>query len=64
MSKRKKSKAVPVVLVLTLLFAAASVACFYAGDWVTAQKEQALKKVQDEVDAHNEAERDKYAGAP
>ena len=47
MSKRKKSKAVPVVLILTVLFAAAAVACFYAGDWVSNQKEAALKKVQD-----------------
>ena len=63
MSKRKKSKAVPVVLILTVLFAAAAVACFYAGDWVSNQKEAALKKVQDQVEAHNDAERDKYAAA-
>ena len=55
--KRKKSKAVPVVIVLTILFAAAAVACFYAGDWVATQKETALQKVQEQVEAHNEEER-------
>ena len=61
--KRKKSKAVPVVIVLTVLFAAAAVACFYAGDWVATQKETALQKVQEQVEAHNEEEREKYASA-
>ena len=61
--KRKKSKAVPVVIVLTILFAAAAVACFYAGDWVATQKETALQKVQEQVEAHNEEEREKYASA-
>ena len=63
MSKRKKSKAVPVVIVLTILFAAAAVACFYAGDWVAAQKQQALAKVQEQVETHNDEERQKYAAA-
>ena len=63
MSKRKKSKAVPVVIVLTVLFAAAAVVCFYAGDWVASRKESALTTVQNQVEAHNEEEREKYAAA-
>lgn len=63
MSKPKKSKAVPVVIVLTILFAALTVGCFFAKDWVSSQKEDVLKTVQSETEAHNKEEQEKYAAA-
>ena len=63
MSKPKKSKAVPVVIVLTLLFAALTVGCFYAKEWVAGQQAEVLKQAQDEAEAHNSAEQEKYAAA-
>ena len=63
MSKPKKSRAVPVVIVLTLLFAALTFACFYARDWVANQKAEALRAAQAEAEEHNEAEAEKYAAA-
>ena len=61
MSKRKKSKAVPVMIVLTVLFAAMAAGCFYAGDWISMRKDQALKAAQDRAEEHNEQERELYA---
>ena len=63
MSKPKKSKAVPVVVVLTILFAALTVACFYAGDLVNRQKADVLAAAQEEAESHNAAEQQKYAAA-
>lgn len=63
MSKPKKSKAVPVVIVLTIFFAALTVACFYAKDWVIAQQADILKTAQEEAEAHNASEQQKYAAA-
>ena len=63
MSKPKKSKAVPVVIVLTLLFVALTVACFYAKDWVTAQQDEILKNAQEQAQNHNTAEEQKYMAA-
>ena len=63
MSKPKKSKAVPVVIILTLLFAALTFACFYAKDWIATQQAEVLKKAQDEAEAFNAAEQKKYAAA-
>ncbi len=64
MSKpRRKSKAVAVVIVLTVLFAAMTVACFYAGNWVTAQKESVLAAARKEAEENNASEQQKYAAA-
>ena len=60
-SKRKKSKAVPVVLVLTVLLAVLCVACFYAGQLFAAQKADALASAQKEAEANNEKMRQEYA---
>lgn len=62
-TKRKKSKAVLIVTVLTVLFAALAVACFYAGDMIAARKAEALKAVQDRTEAHNTQEQQQYAAA-
>ncbi len=63
MSKPRKSKAVPVVVVLMLLFAAMTFACFYAGQWVETRKTEVLHVAQAEAEEHNDAERQKYAAA-
>lgn len=64
MSKtRKKSKAVPVVLVIAILLAAACVACFYADDMITRQKDAVLAQQQREVDEFNRQQQDAYAVA-
>ncbi|MBO6092436.1 MAG: D-alanyl-D-alanine carboxypeptidase family protein [Oscillospiraceae bacterium] len=63
MSKPKKSKAVPVVIVLTILFAALTVGCFYAKDWVSSRQAEVLKTAQEEAEEHNREEQQKYAAA-
>lgn len=63
MSKKKKSHAVPVVIIIAILAAALAVACFYAGDLITRYREEALASVQEEVEAYNEEEEQKYAAA-
>jgi len=63
MSKPKKSKAVAIVIVLAVLFAALTVGCFYARDWVAGEKEKALREAQAEAESHNEEEQEKYAAA-
>jgi len=63
MSKPKKSRAVPVVIVLAVLCLALTFACFYAGGWISAQKEEALAKAQTEAENYNASERQKYAAA-
>jgi len=63
MSKPKKSKAVPIVLVLTILFGALTFACFYAKDWVKSQQDEILQAAQAEAEEHNAAEDEKYAAA-
>ena len=63
MSKPRKSKAVPVVLAVTVLFAVLTFACFYANEWVAAQRDSALQTAQDEAEAHNLEESEKYAAA-
>ena len=62
-SKRKKSKAVPVVIVLTVLLAALCVACFYAGEIIAARKTDALSAAQEAAESVNEARRQEYAAA-
>lgn len=64
MSRRKKSKAVPVVLVLTVLMIALCVACFFAGQIVDAQRKAAredLEKRQEEVIQANRQIEAEYA---
>lgn len=63
MSKPRKSKAVPVVILLTVLFAALTVACFYAGSWISDQRTAALQNAQEKAEAHNQEEQQKYAAA-
>ena len=63
MSKRKKSKAVPVVVVLTVLFAALCVGCFYAGQVLNARRAEILSKAQAEIKEQNEQARAEYAVA-
>ena len=63
MSKPKKSKAVPVVIVFTLLFVALTVACFYAGSWVKARRRQRCRPPRQRPRSHNAAEEQKYAAA-
>ena len=63
MSKPRKSKAVPVVILLTVLFAALTVACFYAGSWISDQRAAALQNAQEKAEAHNNEEQQKYAAA-
>ena len=57
MSRRKKSKAVPVVTTITVLLILLCVACFFAGYLVEAQRKAAqadLEKRQEEVIARNQ----------
>ena len=61
--KRRKSKAVPVVIILTVVFAALTVACFYAGQWVESQRADVLRKAQEDAQKHNSEEDQKYAAA-
>ncbi len=64
MSRRKKSKAVPVVTVLMILAAALCVACFFANQFVTAQRNAAredLARRQQEVIDRNNATLADYA---
>lgn len=63
MSKPKKSRAVPVVIVLAVLFAVLTFACFYAKDWVAAQQAEVLQNARNEAEAHNQEESEKYAAA-
>ncbi len=63
MSRPKKSKAVPIVLVLMILFGAMTFGCFYAKDWVKTRQEDILKAAQAEAEEHNIAEQNKYAAA-
>ena len=62
-TKRKKSKAVPVVIVLTVLLAVLCAGCFYAGQLLSSQKAAALKAARKEVEARNETARQEYAAA-
>lgn len=61
--KKKKSKAVPLVIILTVLLAALCVACFYAQELVTARQNAALAAAQKEVEAQNAEKRQNYAAA-
>ena len=64
MSRRKKSKAVPVVTVLMILAAALCVACFFANQFVTSQRNAAredLARRQQEVIDRNNATLADYA---
>ena len=63
MSKPKKSKAVPVVVALAVLFAVLTVACFYAESWVSDQQANALSAAQTAAENHNAEEQQKYAAA-
>ena len=63
MSKPKKSKAVPVVIILTVLFALLTVACFFAKDWVANRQTEVLETAQAEAEKHNSEEDQKYAAA-
>ena len=57
MSRRKKSKAVPVVTVITILIIALCVACFFAGSFVEARRKAAA----DDLEARQEAARERNA---
>ena len=51
--QRKKSKAVPVVILLFILVAALCVGCFYAENIVDAMRKEKLTQVQESVEAAN-----------
>ena len=64
MTRKKKSKAVPVVTVITVLLIALCVACFFADRFVAAQREAAQKDLesrQAEVIARNQQIEAEYA---
>jgi LAS superfamily LD-carboxypeptidase LdcB len=61
--KPRKSKAVPIVIALTVLFGALTFACFYAKDWVRNRQDEILKEAQAQAEAHNAEEDAKYAAA-
>ena len=64
MSRRKKSKAVPVVIIITLLVIALCVGCFFAKGIVDSQRRSAradLQKRQNEVAARNQQAEAAYA---
>ena len=63
MSKPRKSKAVPIVIVVTVLLAVLTAGCFYAGSWVESQRDAALEAAQAEAEAHNAQEQERYAAA-
>ena len=54
MSKQKKSKAVPIVLVLTILFAALAVACFLIKPMVTQPQRDAVTQANEKMKAEAE----------
>ncbi len=62
-AKKKKSMAVPVVIVLTVLLAVLCAGCFYAEEMLSAQKAEVLEAAQKEVEARNEEARQEYAAA-
>ncbi len=57
MSRRKKSKAVPVVAVITVLMIALCVACFYAGYFVDSQRKAAREDLEKRQEAVREENR-------
>lgn len=59
--QRKKSKAVPVVILLFILVAALCVGCFYAENIVDAMRKEKLTQVQESVEAANSKKEQKYA---
>ena len=59
--QRKKSKAVPVVILLFILVAALCVGCFYAENIVDAMRKEKLTQVQEKVEAANSKKEQKYA---
>ncbi len=61
--KRKKSKAVPVVIVLTVLLAALCVGCLYAGKLLETRRAEILSRAQAEVEERNNQIRQEYAAA-
>ena len=64
MSRRKKSKAIPVVIIITLLVIALCVGCFFAKGIVDSQRRSAradLQKRQNEVAARNQQAEAAYA---
>ncbi len=61
--KRKKSKAVPVVIVLTVLLAALCIGCFYAGTMLETRRAEILSRAQAEVEERNAQARQEYAAA-
>ncbi len=62
-NKRKKSKAVPVVIVITVLLAALCVGCFYAGQLLETRRAEILKTAQAEAEKANEKADQEYAAA-
>lgn len=63
MSNQKKSKAVPVVIILTVLMAALCVGCFFADDAIRSYHDDKLAKEQAAVEARNIEADQEYAAA-
>ena len=61
MSRQKKSKAVPVVLVITILLAALCVGCFYFGHWVDERNATKAADAQERLDEMNRKLEEEYA---
>ena len=61
MSRQKKSKAVPVVLIITILLAALCVGCFYFGHWVDERNATKAADAQDRLDEMNRKLDEEYA---
>lgn len=62
-SRRKKSRAMTVIVIFAILFAVLSAGCFYAGNMVEAQRAARLADVQKEVKARNKKLRKQYNAA-
>ncbi len=63
MSKPRKSKAVPIVIALTVIFALLTAGCFFAREWIAAQRSEKLRVAQEAAQTHNDEEDEKYAAA-
>ncbi len=61
--KRKKSRAVPVVIAITLVLAVLCVGCFYAGQLLATRRAEILSQAQAEVEERNNEARQAYAAA-
>lgn len=61
MSRQKKSKAVPVVLIITILLAAICVGCFYYGHWIDERNATKEQDMQTRLDELNRTIEEEYA---